>query len=170
MKGNDQKDAPETFVCMHMDGRRCVLGPDGVWRHWYQDDGPLKPVQRKCDRDHGDEFGYPAVGSKYAPPINISNNTVFDAEPSISPQAERVCNIMDQAQALFKDKNRGYGDTSYALGARGQFADVWRKVGKLRHTLWDGNEAVGEDMEEMLMDLIGHCALTIDFLRMGDGS
>jgi hypothetical protein len=82
-----------------------------------------------------------------------------------SEQAKRAGGIMDEARMLFEDKNRGYGDTAYLLGARGQFADMWRKMGKLKHTLWDGNEPVGEDIEEMLMDLIGHCALTIDFIR-----
>lgn len=83
----------------------------------------------------------------------------------LSPQAQRVLDVYVESLALFLEKNRGYGTTSEHLGARGQYADMHRKMGKLKHTLWDGNEVVGESIEEMCMDLMGHAALTIDFLR-----
>lgn len=83
----------------------------------------------------------------------------------MSDQARDVTFIFIEALALFLEKNRGYGTTSEHLGARGQYADMHRKMGKLKHTLWDGNPAVGESVEEMCMDLIGHAALTINFLR-----
>ena len=85
-----------------------------------------------------------------------------------SAQAMEVLDILREAQELFLHKNRGYGNTAEYLGAKGQFSDIYRKVGKLKHTLWDGNEPVGESIEEMCMDLIGHCALTIHFLRGSD--
>lgn len=88
-----------------------------------------------------------------------------DIQNKMSPQAESVVEIVLEALALFLEKNRGYGNTSEHLGARGQYADMHRKMGKLKHTLWDGNPAVGESVEEMCMDLIGHAALTINFLR-----
>lgn len=83
----------------------------------------------------------------------------------LSPQAVRVTRIIIAALEKFWQKNDGYGDTAYALGARGQYADMNRKMGKLKHTLWDGSPAVGESMVEMLQDLIGHAGLTIDFLE-----
>ena len=82
-----------------------------------------------------------------------------------SPQAIRVVKITMEALELFLEKNKGYGNTAYVLGARGQYADMNRKMGKLKHTLWDGNEPVGESIETMLMDMVGHTLLTIDFLR-----
>lgn len=82
-----------------------------------------------------------------------------------SAQAVRVTRIAMEALQVFLEKNRGYGNTAYVLGARGQYADMNRKMGKLKHTLWDGNEPVGEDIETMLMDMVGHTLLTIDFLR-----
>lgn len=91
-----------------------------------------------------------------------------DIQNQMSPQAERVVEIVLEALALFLEKNRGYGNTSEHLGARGQYADMHRKMGKLKHTLWDGSSAVGESIEEMCMDLIGHAALTINFLRGED--
>lgn len=91
-----------------------------------------------------------------------------DIQNQMSQQAERVVEIVLEALALFLEKNRGYGNTSEHLGARGQYADMHRKMGKLKHTLWEGNPAVGESVEEMCMDLIGHAALTINFLRGED--
>ena len=84
---------------------------------------------------------------------------------NLREQAERVLAIAGETLTLFVEKNVGYGPTSEHLGAKGQYADMWRKMGKLKHTLWDGNPTVGEDIEQMLMDLVGHALLTIDFLR-----
>lgn len=89
---------------------------------------------------------------------------VDEVASPISLRAQRVVDIVEEAMAAFLEKNAGYGDTGYVLGARGQYADMNRKMGKLKHTLWDGNPAVGEPVREMLMDLIGHCALAIDYL------
>lgn len=96
--------------------------------------------------------------------VDISTNP----KPPIDSQAYRVVGIFEEAIALFLEKNSGYGDRSaYNLGAMGQFADMNRKMEKLRHILWEGNEAVGESVEEVLQDLMGHCALTIDFIQKG---
>lgn len=84
---------------------------------------------------------------------------------SVSAQALRVLEHARGALQKFLEKNQGYGSTAYNLGARGQYADINRKMGKLKHTLWDGNDPVGEDMIEMLQDLVGHCLLTIDFIE-----
>lgn len=61
-------------------------------------------------------------------------------------------------------KSNDYGETSDDLGAAGQFADMNRKWGKLRRALWEGQELVGEQPREILMDMIGHCFLTIHYL------
>lgn len=99
----------------------------------------------------------------------VEDAVADDSLPTpLSSQASRVLEISAEALELFLDKNRGYGNTAYNLGARGQYADMNRKFGKLKHTLWDGNPAVGESIEEMLMDLVGHALLTIDFIRQGD--
>jgi hypothetical protein len=39
----------------HEDGRQCILGPDGIWRHWDNDGvipGPRDAVDWKCEREH----------------------------------------------------------------------------------------------------------------------
>lgn len=61
-----------------------------------------------------------------------------------------------------KDYDSGDGQENHrVLGIRGQFADVWRKIGKLKNALWEGRTLIGEQPREILMDLIGHCFLTI---------
>ena len=49
---------------------------------------------------------------------------------TMSEQAQDVTAILIEALALFLEKNQGYGNTSEHLGARGQYADMHRKMGK----------------------------------------
>jgi hypothetical protein len=60
-----------------------------------------------------------------------------------------------------RDYNDNQNENHRVLGTRGQFADIWRKIGKLKKALWDGQPLVGEQPREILMDLIAHCFLTI---------
>jgi hypothetical protein len=50
------------------------------------------------------------------------------------------------------------------LGERGQYAELWRKMAKLKKALWDGKPLNGEQPREILLDFIGHCFLAIDML------
>jgi hypothetical protein len=61
----------------------------------------------------------------------------------------------------FGNKNKDYGDDSNSLGVKGAFVDIWRKTLKLRRGIWDDQRLIGEQPRELLMDLIGHCFLTI---------
>lgn len=147
-----------------------VMSEDGTMWKFYLDDDDVVQVS-------------PSPEGK-ALPINTSTPVSFvpsagepqevkgpethePVDEDISPQAVRVMAILDEARDLFLQKNKGYGDTAYFLGAKGQYSDIYRKVGKLKHTLWDGHPIPegSESNEEMLMDLIGHCLLTIDFIR-----
>ncbi|QFG08209.1 hypothetical protein PBI_GRETELLYN_72 [Gordonia phage GretelLyn] len=65
----------------------------------------------------------------------------------------------------FARKNADYGDTSFDLGIAGQYAELWRKVGKLKGPMWEGKSLEFEQMDEILQDLIGHCLLSLYFLR-----
>jgi hypothetical protein len=82
--------------------------------------------------------------------------------------------IMDELvpewQVQFAGKNADYGAESAAiLGAAGQYADMNRKMTKLKRSLWDGEDLTGEQPREILLDLIGHCFLTIDMIdKEGD--
>lgn len=68
----------------------------------------------------------------------------------------------------FMSKQRDYRDSADDLGAPGQYAELHRKMGKLKRALWDGEELVGEPAEEVLQDLIGHCFLAIRHLRQNN--
>lgn len=83
---------------------------------------------------------------------------------------ERWAALMDEAFELFIKKSRDYGKTGDTLGARGQFADMWRKFGKIKHQVWDHPERTVhfEGVEEILKDLIGHAILFLDYVKAGD--
>lgn len=71
---------------------------------------------------------------------------------------------------LFRRKARDYSTTydSYfaadTLGARGQFAEIWRKVSKLKRCMWDREDMDFEQTDEILSDLFGHIMLGIDYV------
>ena len=71
--------------------------------------------------------------------------------------------VLPRVLELFLVKNQDYGDDMGAmrLGPKGQFVDIWRKVGKLKRALWDGEKMAGEQTDEMLMDLVGHVLLSL---------
>lgn len=72
--------------------------------------------------------------------------------------------LIPEWQVLFSSKHGDYGDGATYLGTAGQFADIYRKVTKLKRSLWDGEALNGEQPREVLLDLIGHCFLTIDMI------
>lgn len=82
---------------------------------------------------------------------------------------EIVSRVLPEALALFLNKNKDYGGDigeAFKLGAKGQFVDIWRKVGKLKRCLWDGEPLRGEQPKEIVQDFFGHCLLILaDFER-----
>lgn len=65
---------------------------------------------------------------------------------------------------LFVQKQKDYGDGSDDLGGAGQYAELHRKITKLRRALWEGIELENEPVREVLMDLIGHCFLAMMYV------
>lgn len=66
---------------------------------------------------------------------------------------------------LFMEKQIDYGDAGDGLGLAGQYSEMHRKFGKLKRAMWDGKPLAGEPLEEVLMDLIGHCFLSLRYLE-----
>lgn len=66
--------------------------------------------------------------------------------------------------ALFVKKQADYGDGADDLGEAGQYAELHRKITKLRRALWEGMELQNEPVREVLMDLIGHCFLSMMYV------
>lgn len=129
---------------------------------------------------HGEgrgEFGMPTIGGGlYITDDAVSSvNEMKGMEYPVGPKQERVCNIIDEAQTLYKRKAAGYrgveGDLADHLGVKAQFVDINRKFWRIKAMIWDEvvpmypDAGAGEDVEEILMDFIGHAALTIDFIR-----
>jgi hypothetical protein len=90
---------------------------------------------------------------------------------ALTSQGERVARWLLEAIQLFVQKNSEYGEpTGDDLGAAGQYADMHRKWKKLKRVLWDNqpDAVVGENIEQVLMDFVGHLGLTADFLHKED--
>jgi hypothetical protein len=89
----------------------------------------------------------------------------------IPPHTQEILReVVAPALERWITKNVEYGDTADVLGSKGQFADINRKVGKLKRLMWDDDVpawAVSEPVEEVLQDLIGHCLLSIHYRRAG---
>lgn len=80
--------------------------------------------------------------------------------------ARVICEVViPEWQNEFLRKNADYGETSDLLGAKGQFGEIWRKVGKLKRAMWDGAAMEFEGIDEILRDIIGHCALALFYQR-----
>lgn len=70
---------------------------------------------------------------------------------------------------LFSAKHAEYSqldgfEPHRVLGEQGQFAEIFRKVFKLKRAMWDGQELVTEGKREVLLDLIGHCFLALELI------
>jgi hypothetical protein len=72
-----------------------------------------------------------------------------------------INNLLPEWWAQFKKKNNEYGTHDDDLGMRGQYADIHRKMKKLRNALWDGKPLTHEQPREVILDLIGHLFLTL---------
>lgn len=89
----------------------------------------------------------------------------------MSPQGQRVITeLLPVWLQEFARKNADYNskdgfNTAELLAEKGQFAELWRKMGKLKVALWDGQAMNFEGEEEILRDMIGHCFLALDFLE-----
>lgn len=68
----------------------------------------------------------------------------------------------------FFDKNADYGDQHRSgLGLKGEFVGLHRKMAKLQKAVWDEEELVGEQVPELLYDLIGTALLMLDLEAQG---
>lgn len=68
---------------------------------------------------------------------------------------------------MFTTRSQDYGDAYKLLGAKGQFSDINRKFWKLKNAIWDGQKMNGEQVPEILNDIISHCFLMMMCLEEG---
>jgi hypothetical protein len=80
-----------------------------------------------------------------------------------------VAEWWEQFHAKAEDYNDGAHENHKVLGIRGQFSDMWRKMGKLKKSIWDGKPLASEQPREIIQDLIGHCFLTLAMIDEEEG-
>lgn len=102
----------------------------------------------------------------WRPESTISIRQLAITRPS-TLSGERALSVAVDALEHFVKRNKGYGESASDLGVKGQYADINRKVIKLRRRLWeDVPVSLGDEpTEEVCFDLIGHLLLTVDMLR-----
>jgi hypothetical protein len=75
------------------------------------------------------------------------------------PDSEQILEIMTailpRAVELYLKKTKDYGGVSGGLGPKAPFVDMWRKMIKLKRSLWEGEELQFEQPSEVLRDMIG---------------
>lgn len=86
---------------------------------------------------------------------------------STSPVDKILEEHLPTVVALFRTKARDYSErdgvmAADLLGSAGQFAEIWRKIPKLKKGMWDKNKLENETVPEILRDIIGHCLLALD--------
>lgn len=129
------------------------------------DNRGMKPTFAQGMKDNGS----PKVVAHKHPGANGSREISIRIENLPSEQAEAILfDLLPDWITEFMRKNADYGDASEHLGAAGQYAELWRKVGKLKGPLWDDRGLNYEQSDEIVRDLIGHCFLTLLFLKKGN--
>lgn len=90
-------------------------------------------------------------------------------------QAEHIVHdVLPRVIELFllkcKDYSREDGfNWAEVLGDKAQFVDLWRKTSKLYNGLWEDRTMGGEPVEEIVMDMIGHCLLILEMRTRATG-
>ena len=99
--------------------------------------------------------------------INGNQAVSLNMEDGDSQELRNIATqLMPEFLHLFAQKNKDYGNNAGELGLRGQFADIWRKIAKLKKSMWDGEELLFEGTDEIILDLIGHLFLSLNMRRV----
>jgi hypothetical protein len=84
---------------------------------------------------------------------------IFEYRIENVPEDEKIVEIMQtilpKVLELYLAKVKDYGGVSGGLGPRAPFVDMWRKMIKLKRSLWEGEELKFEQPSEVLKDMVG---------------
>jgi hypothetical protein len=81
-----------------------------------------------------------------------------------SMHREIIEEILPEVMRKFVSAGRDYGDSYKLLGEKGQFSDINRKFWKLYNAIWLDQPMIGESVEQIIEDIIGHCLILL-YLR-----
>src|SRR5262245_41578594 len=88
---------------------------------------------------------------------------------NLSPEGKYVLDlVMPEWEEYFRQKQHDYSNDGNTFGPKGIIPDIDRKAKKIRRAIWDEEILMGEQPRELLLDLIGHCFLTIAELDKAD--
>jgi hypothetical protein len=101
-----------------------------------------------------------------APCVQVVTQAELDAIQRQVTDVDYIVNVLLPSIGVkMRQDEEHYGsDNHHELGTKGQFADIWRKIGPLKRQMWEGLPPTREGTREIVMDLIGHCLLTLAML------
>jgi hypothetical protein len=109
---------------------------------------------------------------EHALPRRPAREAAAEIRLSVRPQTALAARVVGEHAPVaiehFINRNAEYGDDpAFNLGSRGQYADISRKVQKLKRLLWDGvEEKPGQESKRTIVkELIGHLLMTLDYLE-----
>lgn len=84
--------------------------------------------------------------------------------PPTQEARDILMNILPGVLEAWLLKNKDYGDSDElkSLGARAEFVRLWNKAMKLKAGLWEGRELSGEQIPEIMGDMIAHLLLALN--------
>ncbi len=85
--------------------------------------------------------------------------TFYDGQAP--PSFEHTMDALMDAIELHYEKAKDYDGDENEFGLKGEIIGITRKVRKLKRVLWDGKDPLFEGAQEITMDLIGSCLLTL---------
>lgn len=109
----------------HVDGRQCIVGPDGQWRHWEAQQGPLDNVERVCDRPHP-PLDHRVVNIDGPEPLRVERGEDMWVEHPEKPDMQSK-----PAHAEYDDRGE-FGIPAGIIGGTLRIGD---------RTIWSGDQA-----------------------------
>lgn len=127
-------------------------------------EGNARGMARKPEMVTSRDHAYHIFNTGAENPIGKKMEELF-GDPPHKQAAVILHEIFPDAINHWLGKTEDYEESSDDLGSAGQYAELHRKMGKLKKALWYGKPLVGEQPPEILEDLMAHCALAIYALK-----
>lgn len=120
------------------------------------------------------DYGYPnadpVMSIVTADDIEMVRCQRFETEESKLSDVDYIINVLlPSIEKKMRNDAEHYGETNHhELGLKGQFADMYRKILPLKRAMWDDIPLIREQPREIVLDLIGHCLLTLALMDSED--